>query len=75
MFEVYLSSKSLKTLQKFDKQIAERIKKFLLNLKISPLPVKNTILKRLAACMMFTGRESQVTELFMPSIGRKRKST
>ena len=48
MFEVYLSSKSLKTLQKLDKQIAERMKEFLLNLKTSPLPVKKYDLKKIS---------------------------
>ena len=48
MFEVYLSSQSLKTLRRLDKRITERIKEFLSNLKTSPLPVREYDLKKIS---------------------------
>lgn len=48
MFEVYLSSQSLKTLRRLDKRIAGRIKNFLLNLRTSPLPVREYDLKKIS---------------------------
>ena len=48
MFEVYLSGKSVKTLRRLDKQIVERVKKFLSNLKTSPLPVNEYDLKKIS---------------------------
>ena len=40
MFEIYLSNNSLKTLKRLDKRIVERIRKLLLNLETSPLPIR-----------------------------------
>lgn len=48
MFEVYLSTESLKTLKKLEKKIAKKIKKLLLTLKTSPLPIKKYDLKKIS---------------------------
>lgn len=48
MFEIFLSNASKKALKNLDKRIVEKIKKALLDLKNSPLPVKEYDLKKLA---------------------------
>jgi len=52
-FKVYLSKNSLKTLKKLEKENRERIKKILLILRLSPLPVKYYDLKKIATLEKF----------------------
>ncbi|HJH26126.1 MAG TPA: hypothetical protein C5S37_04960 [Methanophagales archaeon] len=47
MFEIYLSNNSLKTLKRLDKRIVERIRKLLLNLETSPLPIREYDIKKI----------------------------
>ncbi len=47
MFEIYLSNNSLKTLKRLDKRIVERIRKLLLNLETSPLPIRGYDIKKI----------------------------
>ncbi len=46
MFEVYLSNSALKALKNFDRRIVDKIKKALLTLKNSPLPIKEYDIKK-----------------------------
>jgi len=46
MFEIYLSNAALKALKDFDTRIAEKAKKAILTLKISPLPIKEYDIKK-----------------------------
>lgn len=48
MFEIYLSNKSLKALERLNKGIVERIKKLLLNLETSPLPIRDYDIKKIS---------------------------
>jgi len=46
MFEIFLSNAAKKALKNLDKRIAERVKKALLALKTSPLPIKEYDIKK-----------------------------
>ncbi len=46
MFEIFLSNAARKALKNLDKQIADRVKKALLTLKTSPLPIKEYDIKK-----------------------------
>jgi len=48
MFEIFLSNAAKKALKNLDKQIAEKVKKALLTLRISPLPIKEYNIKKIA---------------------------
>ena len=48
MFEIYLSNKTLKALKKLDKGIVERLRKLLLNLETSPLPIREYDIKKIS---------------------------
>jgi len=48
MFEVYLSNESLKILKKLDKRMAEKIKELFLQLKTSPLPIREYDIKKVS---------------------------
>lgn len=48
MFEIFLSNASKKALKNLDKQIVEKVKKALLTLRISPLPIKEYNIKKIA---------------------------
>ncbi len=46
MFEVYLSNSALKALKNFDRRTVDKVKKALLTLKNSPLPIKEYDIKK-----------------------------
>jgi mRNA interferase RelE/StbE len=75
MFEIYLSNAALKALKNLDKRIAEKTKKALLTLKISPLPIKEYDIKKVEGTDDIYRLRISRYRIFIRLIGAGRRST
>ena len=53
MFDVYLSRKASKTLKRFDKKTADKIKRILTSLKTSPIPIRKHDIRKVSGARDF----------------------
>ena len=72
MFAIYLSNNSLKALKRLDKRMVEQIRKLLLNLESSPLPIREYDIRKVRGAEdVYRARISEYRIIYRIEWGKK----